>query len=329
MRLPFIPEQPAYPFMAWRKKGFVFSAALMVASVFCYLTLGLNYGIDFRGGIVLDIGTQEKADVAAFRDQLSGLDLGEVRIQLIEDITRSEEETGKNVLIRIERQPGGDAAQQEAIVRIKGTLAGHYGETLDYRRTEAVGPTVGAELKSAGLKAVVFALLAMVVYIWFRFEWQFSIGAVAALAHDVVATIGLFALTQLEFNLATVAAILLIVGYSMNDTVVVYDRVRENLRKYKKMELVDLLSRSINDTLSRTLMTSITTMLALVALYILGGPVIRDFCFAMIWGVLIGTYSSIFIAAPLLIQFGLESLGRSERPVSGPQQPQELPPADG
>ncbi|MDP6951826.1 MAG: protein translocase subunit SecF, partial [Alphaproteobacteria bacterium] len=268
-------------------------------------------------------------DVAAFRDQLAGLDLGEVRIQLIEDITESEEDAGKNVLIRIERQPGGDAAQQEAIVRIKGTLASHYGETLDYRRTEAVGPTVGAELKTAGLQAVVFALLAMLLYIWFRFEWQFSVGAVAALAHDVVATIGLFAFTQLEFNLATVAAILLIVGYSMNDTVVVYDRVRENLRKYKKMELVDLLSRSINDTLSRTLMTSITTMLALLALYVLGGPVIRDFCFAMIWGVLIGTYSSIFIAAPLLIQFGLESLSRSARPVSAPHQPQELPPADG
>jgi preprotein translocase SecF subunit len=152
---------------------------------------------------------------------------------------------------------------------------------------------------------------------------------VAALAHDVMATIGLFAVTQLEFNLATVAAILLIVGYSMNDTVVVYDRVRENLRKYKKMELIDLLSRSINDTLSRTLMTSITTLLALLALWVFGGPVIRDFCFAMIWGVLIGTYSSIFIAAPLLIQFGLESLGRRARVVSAPHQPQEVPPADG
>ena len=185
MRLPFIPDQPSFPFMAWRKKGFVFSAALMVVSVLCYLTLGLNYGIDFRGGIVLDIGTQEKADVAAFRDQLSDLDLGEVRIQLIEDITKSEEEVGKNVLIRVERQPGGDGAQQEAIVRIKATLASHYGATLDYRRTEAVGPTVGAELKTAGLQAVVFALLAMLVYIWFRFEWQFSVGAVARLGGDV------------------------------------------------------------------------------------------------------------------------------------------------
>ncbi|MDP6012302.1 MAG: protein translocase subunit SecF [Alphaproteobacteria bacterium] len=329
MRLPFIPEKPAYPFMSWRKGGFAFSAVLMVASVLCYFVFGLNYGIDFRGGIVLDIGTQEKADVAAFRDHFSSLDLGEVRIQLIEDIAESEEESGKNVLIRVERQPGGDAAQQEAIVRIKGTLASYYGETLDYRRTEAVGPTVGAELKTAGVQAVVFALLAMLVYIWFRFEWQFSIGAVAALAHDVMATIGLFAVTQLEFNLATVAAILLIVGYSMNDTVVVYDRVRENLRKYKKMELIDLLSRSINDTLSRTLMTSITTLLALLALWVFGGPVIRDFCFAMIWGVLIGTYSSIFIAAPLLIQFGLESLGRRARVVSAPHQPQEVPPADG
>ena len=173
-----------------------------------------------------------------------------------------------------------------------------------------MGPKVGAELIWAGVQAVTIALAAMLVYIWFRFEWQFALGAVAALAHDVAATIGVFALLGLEFNLATVAAILLIVGYSMNDTVVVYDRVRENLRKYKAMSLIDLLSRSINDTLSRTVMTSVTTLLALLALWVLGGPVIRDFCFAMVWGVVVGTYSSVFIASPLLIPFGLERLAR-------------------
>ena len=197
---------------------------------------------------------------------------------------------------------------------MKDALDAHLGADPGdrYRRTEAVGPAVGEELIWAAVQAVLYALIAMMIYIWFRFEWQFSVGAVVALVHDVVATIGVFSLTQLEFNLATVAAILLIVGYSMNDTVVVYDRVRENLRKYKKMTLPDLLSRSVNDTLSRTVMTSVTTLLALLALLILGGPVIRDFCFAMIWGVLVGTYSSVVIAAPLLIQFGLDRAGSRE-----------------
>ncbi len=282
----------------------------MVASVVLFLLFGLNYGIDFRGGILMEVGTGDSGDIAEMRGALGELGLGEVSLQEFGAADLGDE---PSILIRIERQPGGETAQNEAIARVREALDSLYGGEIDYRRQESVGPKVGAELIRAGVQAVIIALGAMLIYIWFRFEWQFAVGAVAALAHDVIATIGVFALIGLEFNLATVAAILLIVGYSMNDTVVVYDRVRENLRKYKAMALVDLLSRSVNDTLSRTLMTSVTTMLALVALWTLGGPVIRDFCFAMVWGVLVGTYSSIFVAAPLLISFGLEGLARGER----------------
>lgn len=309
-RLRLVPQRTNIPFMNWRKIGFAFSSVLLVASVALFFARGLNYGIDFLGGILMEVQTPTVVDTGEMRGRLEGLGLGEISLQ--------EFGAADTVLIRIERQPGGEEAQQVAVETVKASLAEQYGDAIDYRRTEFVGPKVGGELITAGVEAVVFALIAMMVYIWFRFEWQFSLGAVAALVHDVVATIGVFALLGLEFNLATVAAILLIVGYSMNDTVVVYDRVRENLRKYKKLKLEDLLSRSINDTLSRTLMTSVTTLLALMALWILGGPVIADFCFAMIWGVLVGTYSSIFIAAPLLIRFGLDRL-TNRKEETGPE----------
>ncbi len=307
LRLRLVPHQTNFPFMRWRKIGFAISAILLIASIGLFFARGLNYGIDFLGGILMEVQTPTQVEASEMRSRLESLGLGEISLQ--------EFGASDTVLIRIERQTGGEEAQQQAIEAVKASLAEQYGDGIDYRRTEFVGPKVGDELILAGVQAVVFALLAMMVYIWFRFEWQFSLGAVAALIHDVIATIGVFALLGLEFNLATVAAILLIVGYSMNDTVVVYDRVRENLRKYKKLALEDLLSRSINDTLSRTLMTSVTTLLALVALWSLGGPVIADFCFAMIWGVVVGTYSSIFIAAPLLINFGLERLSNREQEV--------------
>ena len=310
LRLRLVPQQTNIPFMNWRKIGFTFSAVLLAASVALFFARGLNYGIDFLGGILMEVQTPTAVDTADMRGRLEGLGLGEISLQ--------EFGAADTVLLRIERQPGGEEAQQLAVATVKASLAEQYGDAIDYRRTEFVGPKVGGELIMAGVEAVVFALIAMMVYIWFRFEWQFSLGAVAALVHDVVATIGVFALLGLEFNLATVAAILLIVGYSMNDTVVVYDRVRENLRKYKKLSLIDLLSRSINDTLSRTLMTSVTTLLALMALWILGGPVIADFCFAMIWGVLVGTYSSIFIAAPLLIKLKLDRL-TNRKEETGPE----------
>ena len=307
-RLRLMPEKTDVPFMQWRKIGFTISIILMVLSVALFFLRGLNFGIDFLGGVLMEVQVPEATELADLRALSGGLGLGEVSLQEFGD------EDKNVVLIRIQRQPGGDDAQQSAITVMKGALDAKFGGdgTDRYRRTEAVGPAVGEELISAAAQAVIYALIAMMVYIWFRFEWQFSIGAVVALVHDVVATIGVFALLQFEFNLATVAAILLIVGYSMNDTVVVYDRVRENLRKYKKLSLPDLLSRSVNDTLSRTVMTSVTTLLALLALIVLGGPVIRDFCFAMIWGVIVGTYSSVFIAAPLLILFGLENVGSRE-----------------
>ena len=308
MRLRLIDARTNFPFMAWRRYGFMVSAVLLAASAALFAMRGLNYGIDFRGGILMEVATGGGGDdLGDMRDALGGLGLGEVSLQ---EFGAADLGDRPSVLIRIERQPGGESAQTEAIAQVRAALDALYGDGIDYRRQESVGPKVGGELIRAGVMAVTLALGAMLIYIWFRFEWQFAVGAVAALAHDVTATIGVFALLGLEFNLATVAAILLIVGYSMNDTVVVYDRVRENLRKYKAMSLVDLLSRSINDTLSRTLMTSVTTLLALSALWLLGGPVIRDFCFAMVWGVVVGTYSSIFIASPLLIPFGLERLAR-------------------
>ena len=306
MRFRFVPDTTDLPFMKWRKIAFVISAAAVALSVALFLVRGLNYGIDFRGGILIEVKVPEVTDLAIMRANLDGLGLGEVALQ--------EFGAPDDILIRVERQDGGDAEQQKAVALVKQALAAQFGAGLDYRRTESVGPKVGDELIVAGIKAVVFALLAMMAYIWFRFEWQFAIGAVVALLHDVVLTIGLFAATGMEFNLSTVAAILLIVGYSINDTVVVYDRVRENLRKYKKLPIVALLTRSINDTLSRTMMTSITTLLALLALYFLGGAVIADFAFAMIWGVLIGTYSSIFIAAPLLILMNVRQAGKRSEP---------------
>ncbi len=292
-----VSDQTNVRFMAGRRTAFFVSIILIIASVIAFGIKGLNYGIDFRGGILIEVQVPAGASIGAMRESLGSLGLGEVTLQ--------EFGAPDDILIRVERQEGGEVAQLAAVGAVKDRLAEDLGADLDYRRTEFVGPKVGAELISSGIKAVIFALLAMMAYIWFRFEWQFSLGAVAALLHDVILTIGMFAITGLEFNLATVAAILLIVGYSLNDTVVVYDRVRENLRKYKKLVLVEVLNRSINDTLTRTLMTSITTMLALLALYILGGAIIADFSIALIWGVLVGTYSSIFIAAPLLINLRL------------------------
>jgi preprotein translocase subunit SecF len=223
------------------------------------------------------------------------LGLGEIELQRFGNDT--------DVLIRIESQPGGATGQKLAVDKVKKIL----GPAVDYRRTEFVGPKVSGELIEAGITAVVLALIAMLMYIWFRFEWQFGVGAVAALGHDVILTIGVFSLLGLEFNLSTIAAILTIAGYSINDTVVVYDRVRENLRKYKVRPLEDVLNMSLNDTLSRTLLTSITTLIALLILYFYGGEVIKDFSFAMIWGVLVGTYSSIYVATPLLANMNLRA----------------------
>jgi len=289
---------------------FVASVLLAVASIGLFASKGLNYGIDFKGGILIEVKTTDgPANVQAMRGSLSGLGLGEVGIQ--------EFGAPDEVLIRVQSQEGGERAQAAAVEKVKVAL----GEAIEYRRTEFVGPKISDELFWDGISAVGAAIFAILVYVWFRFEWQFGLGAVIALVHDVVSTIGIFSLLGLEFNLSTVAAILTIAGYSINDTVVVYDRVRENLRRYKTMELAQLLNRSINETLSRTVMTSVTTLLALLALYVLGGEVIRGFSFAMIWGVIIGTYSSICLAVPLLLYL---NVSRRSGETSGEATPEEI-----
>jgi len=291
--LRLIPSDTKIRFIDRRGIFFVFSALLVAASVALFAFKGLNYGIDFKGGILLDVRTQGPADLAQLRRSLAGLGLGEVALQ--------EFGAPDDVLIRLPQQEGGDEAQQAALVKVKEAL----GANVEYRRTEFVGPQVSEELFWDGIYAVSAAIFAILVYIWFRFEWQFGLAAVVALVHDVLSTIGIFSLVGLEFNLTTVAAVLTIAGYSINDTVVVFDRVRENLRKYKTMPLAELFNLSINQTLSRTTLTSFTTLLALFALYVLGGEVIRGFSFGMIWGVVIGTYSSICVAVPLLLYLNL------------------------
>ena len=294
MRLvSLVPVGTKVNFLRFRQIGMGLSLLLCLASAILFTTKGLNYGIDFQGGILVEVRTSGPANIGKIRGQISALGLGNIEIQEFGQST--------DVLIRIERQPGGAKEQNQAVEKVKSTL----GSDVDYRRIEFVGPKVSGELVEAGVTAVLLALAAMLLYIWFRFEWQFGVGAVVALVHDVLLTIGIFCLLGLEFNLSTVAAILTIAGYSINDTVVVYDRVRENLRKYKVMELTDLLNLSLNDTLSRTLLTSITTLLALFILYFFGGEVLKGFSFAMIWGVLVGTYSSLMVATPLLIQMRL------------------------
>jgi len=306
--LNLIPANINLNFISKKNLFFMFSGLLVLTSVGLFSVLGLNFGIDFKGGILMEVRTPVVADIGGMRKQLGELDLGEVALQEFGD--------PREVLIRVQKQDGGEKAQQVAVAKIKQAL----GSDVEYRRSEFVGPKVSQELFWDGVMAVGFAILAILVYVWFRFEWQFGVAAVVALTHDVLSTIGLFALFGLEFNLSTVAAILTIAGYSINDTVVVFDRVRENLRKYKTKPLPVLLNESINETLSRTVITSVTTLLALIALYSLGGAVIRDFSFAMIWGVVIGTYSSINLAVPLLLYLDLQrsDLSSGDEGVTNP-----------
>lgn len=298
--LHLIPLDTAADFLGKRFIAFVLSAVLMVGSIFLIATNGLNFGIDFTGGTVIEIRTPVVPDLQELRTELNELGLGSISLQ----------EFGEpdDLLIRLPKQDEGQkGGAQAAIQSVQAMLDAKFASAgaVDYRRTEFVGPQVGAELKKQGALAVLFSLMGILGYIWVRFEWQFGVAAIAALAHDAVATIGLFALTQLEFNLSTVAAILMIAGYSINDTVVVFDRIRENLRKYKKMPIADLFNLSVNNTLARTVMTSVTTLLALVALYYFGGEVIRGFVYALIFGIAIGTYSSVFIASPVLMMMNV------------------------
>ena len=293
-----IPDDTHIPFMRYEYWAYAFSGALILLTLILVPLKGLNFGIDFRGGILIEVRVPgEAADLGAMRATLGGMGLGEVALQ--------EFGAPNDVLIRVQRQEGGEEAQQAAVSAVRTVLDESFGEDISYRRVEFVGPKVSSELLWAGTQAVLYSILAILAYVWFRFEWQYAIGAIVALVHDTLTTIGMFALLGLEFNLASVAALLTIVGYSLNDTVVIYDRVRENLRKYKAMPMTELLDRSINDTLARTVMTSGTTLVALLALAIFGGPVIRGFVIAMIWGVLIGTFSTVYVATPILVHFHL------------------------
>jgi len=296
-KIKLVPEKTNIQFLKYRFMAFGLSVLLIIGSAAMFFGPGLNKGIDFEGGILIEVEMPQAPDLGNMRGSLGDLGLGQVSLQTFG--------SDKDILIRVQKQPGGAEAQQEAVAVVKTQLNSDFSDEISYRRVEFVGPTVSEELVWAAIEAVIVAVFAILVYIWLRFEWHYSVGAIIALMHDVILTIGMFALTGIEFNLASVAAILTIVGYSINDTVVVYDRIRENFRRYKKMEVSELINFSINETLARTTMTSLTTLLALISLYIFGGEVIRGFATAMIFGVVVGTYSSIFVAAPVLLQTGL------------------------
>jgi len=291
----FLPEGTNINFVGKRLIAIAFSAILLLGSAGLLITKGLNFGIDFAGGIQMEVRSEQPVQLADLRSKLEALKIGEVGLQSIGD-------TGRDVMIRI---PAFDEEKQqnEALNKVRTAL----GEGFEDRRTEVVGPKVGDELIEDGILAVVCAIAAIAGYIWLRFEWHFALGGTIALTHDVIATMGVFALTGMEFNLTSVAAILTIAGYSINDTVVVYDRVRENMRKYKKKELAELLNLSLNEVLSRTILTSATTIISVTAIALFGGDVLRNFALSLIWGVGIGTYSSIFIALPMLIYFNLRN----------------------
>ncbi len=268
----------------------ILSLLIFIMSVLFVLFKGLNYGIDFKGGTLIELRTDSKnSNIAAIRSSLNSMDLGDVNVK----------EFGKkgDYLIKVEQKTKNN---NELIPEIKKNLINNLNAEISFRRVENVGPKVSSELLQSGIIAISLSLAAMLFYIWIRFEWQFSLGSIVALFHDVIITIGIFSILSLEINLSIIAAVLTIVGYSMNDTVVIYDRIRENLNKYTKLNISETANISVNETLSRTIITSLTTLLALISIYILGGEILRGFAFAMILGVLIGTYSSIFVAAPVL-----------------------------
>jgi len=303
MRLKLVPTETNWNFFSRAKLWLGISGFLMMLALVSFLIQGLNYGIDFRGGTTIRTESAQPVDVGAYRDAIAPLGLGDVSITEVFDPTFGPDE---NVaMIRIQAQEGEESVSPEVINAVQDALR-DVAPDITFPSVESVGPKVSGELIQTAIIAVVLAIAAVLVYIWLRFEWQFALGAVAALVHDVILTIGIFSELQIKFDLAIIAALLTIVGYSLNDTVVVFDRVRENLRKYKQKPLREVLNTSINETLSRTVMTSVTTLLALTSLYVLGGDVIRGFVFAMIWGVIVGTYSSVFVASTILLMLGVK-----------------------
>jgi preprotein translocase subunit SecF len=293
--LRIVPDDTKFDFMRFRRISFPISAVLSIVAILLFFFHGLNFGIDFVGGTLIEVQSKTgPADIAKMRATLGGLGLGEVQLQEFGAPT--------DVLIRVAQQPGGEQAQQAAIAKVREAL----GDTVDYRRVEVVGPRVSSELLASSTIGLGLAIFAILSYLWFRFEWQFSLGAMIANVHDLVLTIGYMSLTQIDFDLSSIAALLTILGYSLNDTVVIYDRIREMLRRYKRMSMPDLLNISVNSTLSRSIITHVTVTLALLALLLFGGHAIHSFVATMIFGVvLVGTYTSVFIAAPILIYLGV------------------------
>ena len=303
MRLRLVKQNTNFDFFSRWKLWLGISGLMVVVAFASFLLQGLNFGIDFRGGTTIRTESPQPVIISEYRDAMAPLGLGDITITEVFDPQFREDQ---NVaMVRIQAQDGEEAVTTEMIEAVEGALV-QVRPDIKFISVESVGPKVSGELINTAIIAVVLAIGAVLIYIWLRFEWQFAAGAVLALVHDVVLTIGVFSELQIRFDLAIIAALLTIVGYSLNDTVVVFDRVRENLRKYKKRPLNEVLNMSINETLSRTFMTSVTTLLALIALFVLGGDVIRGFVFAMIWGVIVGTYSSIFVATAALLYFGVK-----------------------
>jgi len=287
--LRIIKSETNINFMRIKKLTLFISSILFFLSLSLVFIKGLNLGIDFTGGSLIEVRFKENIDLNNLRMKMNKLDLGEIQLQTIGN--------GNDIVIKVQDKKNNENTQSETIQIIKNNLSD---ESVEYRRAEFVGPKVGGELVNAGIIAVIFSLIGILIYIWIRFQWNFAIGAIIALVHDVILTLGFFSVLQLEFNLATVAAVLTIAGYSINDTVVIYDRIRDTMRKYKQITFDKVINISLNGTLSRTLTTSLTTLLALIALYTFGGIVISSFIIALIWGVLIGTYSSVYVASPIL-----------------------------
>lgn len=308
-RLRLVPDGTNINFMRLRFICFALGAVVILGSFALFATKGLSYGIDFRGGTLVELRMPTTPDFGELRAKVGGLGLGEVTLQGFGEPT--------DVLVRIQAQEDGEKGNQRAIATLREAM----GADVDFRRVESVGPTVGEELRAAGLWAVLAAITAILIYVTMRFEWQFGIGAVIGLVHDVIFIVGIFSLFGLDFDLTTLAAILTMGGYSINDKVVVYDRIRENLRKFRKMDLAELINKSINDTLSRTTMTAVTVILSIAAMLIFGGPVIRTFNLAMMVGVVIGTYSSIFVSAPVLLYLGLKRTSVVAKDEATPARP--------
>jgi preprotein translocase subunit SecF len=315
--LRIVPDDTKFDFMRFRRISFPVSAMLSIAAILLYFFHGLNFGIDFIGGTLIEVQTKAgPADLAKMRATISSLQLGEFQLQQFG--------APDDVLIRISEQPGGDEAQQAAVQKVRNAL----GNDVDYRRVEVVGPSVSTELLAYGTIGLVLAIVAILIYLWFRFEWQFALGAMIANVHDIVLTVGFMSLTRVDFDLTSIAALLTILGYSLNDTVVIYDRIREMLRRYKRMPMPELLNASVNATLSRSIVTHVTVAMSLLALLLFGGQAIHSFTATMMFGVvLVGTYTSVFIASPILIYLGVGRgrVGGAEEPESPPTAPAAAP----